>query len=77
MKYDREGDFTEEELAILLAAAMTVKTSFDLSNDAALESAARKLCDILGAYFDILVETQEFIADEGWDDDGWDGKLDS
>jgi|GEM_PF-5225778 len=77
MRHDKGDYFTEEEMVILLAAAMTVKTGLDCSNDAALESAVRKLCDILGADFDIMVETQEFIEDEGWDDDGWDGKLDS
>ena len=54
-----------------MAAAITVRASFDLSNDATLESAARKLCDILGSDFDIMVKAHEFITDEGWDDDGW------
>lgn len=77
-KYDKEGYFTDDELTVMLsaslAAVMTVSRDFDLPESSPLITAAKKLCTLSGADFDELM-TKE--PDEGWDDDEWDGKLDS
>ncbi len=72
MRDVRQADFTEEEVAFLLQAVLTLKADFQAADDERLWTVIQKLCDLVGADIEFIEQDQDF----GWNDE-WDGKLDS